>query len=265
MFRTGDYGTDTLAMQAGVDAAVDFRGDVLFLTPGSYNPLTAVLINADGLRVLGPPIRNVARTRTTVTSVGGVTNTFDIPTGVDNIEIGFLRFVPVTAGNSIRISNSDDFYAHHLFWDTTGVATSVSTKGLVFQTATNLHPQISDSYFFVDVAQGEAIDATQTSNLFLERSRFISDASTWARAILTAGTTLYGHADMCHFGGRGLITTLVVGATGADQWMMTRCYMNPDAYTNIETGFDATLAIQLAECYNTGDAATQGGTLTVLA
>ena len=268
VYRTGDYLTDRAAMQALVDAATDFRGDTMFLTPGSYNPLTSVTVDVDGLRILGPPIRNIRRTRTTITSAGGLTNTLDISSGVDNIELGFFRIIPVTQGNSIRINASDDLYAHNLFWDTTGVTAHVNTIGFSFVTAASLNPEIRDCAFWVDGAQGEALALTQTTQAEISGCSFISDAGTWARAISTNSVCLYAHVDLCYFGGRGLITSWTVAiatAAGANQIVFTRCYADPDNFTNIETGYDATVAIQLAECYGTGDAAGQGGALLTLA
>lgn len=268
VYRTGDYNTDTLAMQAAIDAVVDFRGDIVFLTPGSYNPLTSVLVDGQSMRLLGPPVRNQRRTRVTITSVGGATNTLDISSGVDDVELGFFRLVPLTAGNSLRYNASDGLYVHNIFWDANGVAASTSTQGFVSVTASSLYPEFRDNYFFVDAAQGDAMEITLTDNLVATGNSFVSDAGTWANVILTSATTLSAHFDLNFLLGRGAVTNMFTGVAGADQVVCTRLYVSGGVLataTAVETGFDATLGFDIAESYQTGDATTQGGTLILLA
>lgn len=266
VFRTGDYGTDTLAMQAGVDALVDFRGDILFLTPGSYNPLTAVLLNASSMRLLGPPVRKVRNSRSTITSTGGLTNTLDIPSGIDDVEIGFVQLIPVTTGNSIRAVAADNLFIHNVFWNTTLPAVSTGTQGIVFETTSSLYPEILDCEWLTIVGMGEAMEIGLTDNLYVARNRFISDASTWANVVLTAATTLHAHFHECYFGGRGAFTNVFTGVAGADQLVVTDSYLDGTAaaFSAFETGFDATTAIDIAEVYITGDATGQGGVLGTL-
>ena len=47
------YTSDAAAFQGAVDKAVDFRGDKIYLTPGSYSIGTAVSMDCASLRVLG--------------------------------------------------------------------------------------------------------------------------------------------------------------------------------------------------------------------
>ena len=60
---SGSYATDAAGIQAAIDAAVDYRGDKILLTPGSYSIATALALNVPGMRLLGPPVRNLRQSR----------------------------------------------------------------------------------------------------------------------------------------------------------------------------------------------------------
>jgi len=52
VFRTADYSSDAVAIQAANDALIDFRGDVLLFTPGAYSVATALTIDVRDLHQL---------------------------------------------------------------------------------------------------------------------------------------------------------------------------------------------------------------------
>src|ERR1044071_587949 len=47
------YATDNAAIQAAIDAGVDYRGDKVLLLPGSYSIATALTVDCTGIRILG--------------------------------------------------------------------------------------------------------------------------------------------------------------------------------------------------------------------
>ena len=53
----GSFATDEAAINAAFDACVDFRGDTVFMTPGSYQISTAITPNVPDVRWLGPAVR----------------------------------------------------------------------------------------------------------------------------------------------------------------------------------------------------------------
>src|SRR3990167_4394263 len=136
--ETGNQGTtyasQAAAVQAAVDAMIDFRGDTLYWTPGNYNIATAVLANVPYGRWLGkaykspvygcsPCVRN-----TTITC--GVTNAITMSTAnaSDGMELGYLRFVPITADESVVIGAAQvNLYWHDFMVDFHGVAESAAT------------------------------------------------------------------------------------------------------------------------------------------
>jgi len=136
--ETGNQGTvyasQAAAVQAAVDAMIDFRGDTLYWTPGNYNIATAVIVNVPYGRWLGreyrspiygcaPPVRN-----TTITC--GVTNALTASTAnaVDGWELGYIRFVPITADESVLFSAAQvNLYWHDFMVDFHGVAESAAT------------------------------------------------------------------------------------------------------------------------------------------
>ena len=131
------YATQAAALLAANDAMVDFRGDTLYFTPGNYSIGTAVVVNVPYARWLGkeykspqfgcaPPVRN-----TTITAT--VTNCLTASTAnaVDGWEVGYIRFVPITADEMILVSAAQvNMYWHDFLYDTVGVTADAAT---VFQ------------------------------------------------------------------------------------------------------------------------------------
>jgi len=106
----GQYGSsvehDVLAIQAALDAMVDFRGDTLLLTPGLYSLATAINVNVEGARVLGPPTRNPASSRATLRGTGA--GVVPIVVTGDNVEMAFMQLhSPLFTPIQVSWSSSD--------------------------------------------------------------------------------------------------------------------------------------------------------------
>lgn len=126
VFRTGDFASDAATIQAGIDAAIDFRGDTIMFTNGQYTPTTAVTIDVADLRLLGRPVAHPNQCGATITC--GVASALTFAAAADRVELGFLRIVPITAAAGVTIAAaSDAHYWHDFFMDAAGVATSATT------------------------------------------------------------------------------------------------------------------------------------------
>jgi len=93
---SSNYATDAAALQAAIDAMVDFRGDTLFMTPGNYSLATALNLNVSGMRWKGKMFPNPRRAAVTITDAIG---DHSFAAAGDDMEIAFMRFVPLTAQN----------------------------------------------------------------------------------------------------------------------------------------------------------------------
>ena len=105
----------------------------------------------------------------------------------------------------------------------------------------------------------------------IQRGKFWVEGGTWASVFTLVTTPIGLHADLLFFNGSGassVYTNIFTGVTNSDmQLLATRCYLNGSAIATdgaIETGFGTTVDIDLAECYYSGDATTEGGLLVVL-
>ena len=150
VFRTGDYSTDTLAIQAGIDEQVDFRGDTLFFTPGAYAPLTALTLNVPDSRWLGPQRARGMSARITV-AVDGL-----VPTAAaDNFELAYLRIVPTTAGSVFLRSTAgaDNWWLHNFTYDARGIGASTGTIFLE-DTGACLNTFLEDFLYLSNTANG---------------------------------------------------------------------------------------------------------------
>ena len=162
------YATQAAAVQAAVDAMIDFRGDTLYWTPGDYNIATAVIVNVPYGRWLGreyrspqygcaPGVRN-----TTITC--GVTNALTASTAnaVDGWELGYIRFVPITADESTLISAAQvNLYWHDFMVDFHGVAENAATTFQLWSGAVNFSCW-ENFTSLVDEAQGPLLDISAT-------------------------------------------------------------------------------------------------------
>lgn len=265
------YATDAAALQAAIDEMVDFRGDKLLLTPGSYSIATALAMNVPGMRLLGPPVKHAKRAAVTVTATVDAAYTVS----VDDLEIGFHAIVPLTAANFLDIaSGADRGYLHHLFYDATGVAASTSTE--FANSAASLDWLVEWCSFYVDAAQGDAFTLTSSQRWLWQDCDFMVGLTTvaWASVFTFLTSALGNIARRLYFRGTGgatpaVFTNIFTGVADINgQLMVSDCRVDGTALataTAIETTFGTTTDIEIAETYQTGDATTQGGVLITLA
>ena len=268
---SSNYATDAAALQAAIDAMVDFRGDTLFMTPGNYSLATALNLNVSGMRWKGKMFPNPRRAAVTITdSIGD----HSFAAAGDDMEIAFMRFVPLTAQNVFtNVSGADGGFFHHIIWDAKGVATSTSTE-FFRSVATSADWLIEDSVFEVDAVQGDAFTLVDARRWTWDRCQFsvVGPTITWESVFTFVTTASLGCVvKNCDFGSgggaNGLITNIFTGMAGGSIVLVRNCYINGTSMPtagNIETGFDGTVGIELAENYLTGDATTEGGVLIKL-
>lgn len=264
------YATDVLALQAAIDEMVDFRGDKLLLTPGSYSVGTALAMNVPGMRLLGPPVGHPKRGLVTVTATIDAAYTIS----VDDVEVGHHTMIPLTAKNFIDIaSGADRGYLHHLFYNAAGVAASTSTEFVNGTTCVDW--LVAKCAFYVDDAQGDAFTLTSSQRWVWEDCDFMVGitAIAWA-SVFTFLTSALGHiARRLYFRGCGgatpaVYTKIFTGIADINgQLMVTDCRVDGTALAtagDIEATFGTTTDIEVAENYQTGDATTEGGVLVKL-
>ena len=159
VIRTTDYTSDLVAWNACRDLLVDFRGDVMFLTPGAYS-VGASTWDVPFGRILGterkaprygaaPGVRNTTVTFTATQTLGA---------DADGIEFGYIRIVPTTAVATFTIALAvDDAHFHDFIWDTDGITTSASTICFSFATTANTRWTLDQFSWHVDAPQGPVI------------------------------------------------------------------------------------------------------------
>jgi len=124
VFRTGDYASDAACMQAAINAQVDFRGDMLYFTPGNYTPAAALVLDVPDARWMG----SRRRRGQSATITAGVADALGSVTAADSMEFAYLRFVPLTAGVMIsRGAGSDNWWLHDFVYDARGITADVGT------------------------------------------------------------------------------------------------------------------------------------------
>ena len=262
VYRSGDYSSDSVAIQAAIDAMVDYRGDALNLTAGSYSLAAALAFNVENGRLLGPPVPSPWRSAVTVTDAIGD----GIAVSGDNVEIAFLRFVPLTATNIIQIANgSDAGWLHHCLYNTTGVDASTSTE-FVQSAATTVGWVVQDMIHLINGLQGDCYTLTTAKYWEWDRVKFITETASYA-SVFTLATSCVGNElkEAVFIGDAdGTYTNIVTGATNENQQLIVT---GPVVFSgtalatasNFETGFGTTTDIEIARVWQTGDASGEGG------
>ena len=266
------YATDAAAFQAAVDAAVDYRGDKVYLTPGSYSIATAVSLDCANLRLMGPRSRHPRSALVTVTAT--VDAAYSITAAGDDMEIAHHTVVPYTGTNFLDITaGAHRGYLHHLFYDATGVTGSTSTEfcngGAVNDWL------VEDCSFYVDAAQGDAFTLTSPVRWVWQRNDFMVGLTTiaWASVFTFATTPLGNIMRYNTFRGCGgatpaVFTNLVTGVANSNgQLMFYGNFIDGTALTtasSFETTFGTATDIEVAENYVTGDLAGEGGAVVAL-
>lgn len=223
--NSGAYSTDSAAIQAANDAMVDFRGDTMFFTPGSYSPATAVTIDVPDARWTGRPVGHPMQSAATITA--GVAAALAIGAAADRMEICWLKFVPLTASHIFAVAdgaNSQHF--HHFFYDANGITANTATQFALVDGAMD-NSVIEDFYMHTDAAQGPFIETDGTiENLVIRRFHHYHGANTLAISLLdvdgatTAGVLVEDGVGV--IAGGGAVTNL---ATIADQTANTAAFL----------------------------------------
>jgi hypothetical protein len=211
VFRTGDYATDAVAMQAANDALVDFRGDTLFFTPGNYVPAAALVVDVPDARWLGTPVANPMSARSTITA--GVAAAVGLTAAADRMEVAFLKLIPITTSHIFGVATTvDGLNFHDFYYDSTGIAANVGTQMLV-AAGTLENSSFTDFVFRTDAAQGPLIEITGIAYaILISRFQHFHLAGTLANSLLeitAVGTTgISIGPGVGQIGGGGAVTSL---------------------------------------------------------
>ena len=188
VYRSGDAAnvTDRATIQAAIDAAIDFRGDTVFLTPGSYSiATTALALNCPDLRIMGPAVSTPNRARVTVTDAIG-TNAIS----VDRVEVANIRFIPLTATSLWSLSAGADFiHFHDYTYQTEDITGSTSTIFCTFAGNTNDFCVFERFHQYTDAAQGPHLSIGATVRDLLVQDFVLSHGGGTTLAIALADIT----------------------------------------------------------------------------
>jgi len=259
--------TDAAALQAAVNAMVDFRGDTLFFTPGALSLAAVVAFDVANARYLGPKVGQPRSTRVTLTDAVG-----DHTIAANDVEFGYLTFVPLTAQNWFAVTTTTDrAWFHDFYYNADGITASTSTE-FINSTGANEDWMIERFAVLVDGAQGDFLTLTSPQRWVMQDGDFWVEGGTWATAATFATTPIGNIFRRLHVNGSGassVLTNFVTGVANSDmQLMMTNVFVNGTLMTTasaIETTFGTATDIDIAECYQTGDATGEGGVAIALA
>lgn len=271
VFNTTEFSADGLAMQAAVDAGVDFRDDKILMTPGSYTPATVVTLDCAGLRLMGPPRRHPKAGLVTVTA--GIDAAYTV--SADDVEIAYHTMVPLTAKNFIDVSSgADRGYLHHLYYNAAGITGSTSTEFLA--AAASVDWLAEQCAFYVDAAQGDAFTLTSSQRWMVQDCDFYVGLTgiAWASVFTYATSALGNVIRRCMFRGCGgataaVFTNIVTGVANVNgQLLFAFNLIDGTALatgSDFETTFGTTTDVEVAENYKSGDASGEAGTVIALA
>jgi len=219
VFSTADFTTDAVTLQTANDALVDFRGDVLYFTPGNYSIGAVITVDVPYARWMGAeyksprygapkPVRN-----TTLTST--IANFLTVG-AVDGMELAFLRFVPLTAANNVLFSTAAvGTYWHDFLCDYRGVATSAATA-FSSTTSVNVDCHFDQFTWLTDAPQGPMFDMSGACLHMLYSNFYHSHGETGGTYVTSLIDINVDNVDgIVVSGGRGNIST--VGATVVTQ------------------------------------------------
>ena len=169
VYRTGDYASDSVCLQAAHDAAIAFRGDALFFTPGALSLAAVVNVTTESLRMIGPQVNYPLQARTSITAA--IANAVSIAATCDDMELAFLKLIPLTNASWSVVSGAcNRGYWHDFTYDANGVAGSTATS-MVNVTGAALDWRFDHFAFLTDAAQG-ALIITGGDPLRLQISNF---------------------------------------------------------------------------------------------
>ena len=207
VYRTDDYSTDRACIQAGIDAMIDFRGDTLFFTPGAYSLATALSIDVPDARWMGPAVSDPRLCRASITDTVG--SACAATAAADRMEVGYLRFVPLTATPIwTGAAGMDNGHFHHFFFDTDGVAAGAGTTRLMAHSgATMNHWKFSDFLVLYDADQGPLVSVGGAyRSLSFTDFEILIEAGTVTTALLTTVGTASSVGPVTIQRGRGSVS-----------------------------------------------------------
>jgi len=185
VYRTADYSSDSVAIQAANDALVDFRGDLLFFTPGAYSVATALTVDVPDARWLGPKVSHPTLARARITAA--VAAAIAPSAAADRMEIGYLQLVPLTAGTMFNAGALSGLHVHDVFLNSDGIAASTATIYFVLATTAEF-ASFDRLYIWNDAAQGPIIQtAGIMKGLSVRDFEIFAEAGTWATVFDLAG------------------------------------------------------------------------------
>lgn len=245
------------------DAAVDGRGDVIVLLPGTHTVATAsIAMSKTGVRVFGPEAwfgRKVHRPSAVLTT----SVTADQIANVTAPDVGFygVTIQPITASAGIDLSAAANYFQMiDCHFDLNTPAVNTATVGVAaLGAATGV--LIQGCSALSDGAQGNCIVATALVDSVIRDCVFEHNAGTWASCIITGAGTKGLLIEHCRFDSTGTAMTVGINGTGADQ--ARGVFIRYCDFGNLVTvgvdNYNATMA-QINECYKAGVGATDGGT-----
>lgn len=263
------YSTVAAAIQGAIDALVDFRGDTVFFTPGAYAPATALTVDVANARYLGPPVLNARRAAVTITD--GVGDLITTTAAADDMEWAFIKFVPFTAQNIFNlVSGTDRGFLHHCYYDTTGVTADTATEFFngASQEADWL---IQNCYHRIDALHGDCYTLAAALRWVWEDCIFLTEVASYASVFTFTAASMGNMVRRCYFlaDADGTYTNIFTGAANQNQQLLLdEIVVSGTALataTAIETTFGTTTDIEIARCWQTGDATLEGGVEIALA
>lgn len=259
VFRTGDYSSDAVCIQAAIDAMVDFRGDTLYFTPGAYSIATALSINVPDARWTGPVVSDprLCRAKITAAVAAACTTT----AAADRMDVGYLEFVPLTAATLWScVAATDRANFHHFFYNADGIAASTDTIFLTHAGATMDYWRFNDFFMLTDAAQGPLVSVTGAfRSLRFENIVHDHEAGTLASALFTTSGTGTGPLSIenlrGNISGGGAVTNLITLVEGGIDtvWVSLRNIRTSIGYCGstalVAEGSAEAAEIGLADCY----------------
>ena len=194
--------------------AVDGRGDVIALLPGTHTLTANLAWSKAGISLMGPEawagVPGKQRPMAKIVPASGSTGL--TITAADTTLYG-VECVPITAQTFASFSAAAvNLRVINCYLDMETPVVSSSTQGFVGTgAAKNVH--VSGCTFYADGAQGFALGMVGVDPFLIEDCVFTVTAGTWATAIKTGAGSL-GHVRRNYFGGSGTAITGVV-STGA--------------------------------------------------
>ena len=243
------YTTDVLAIQAGIDAMVDFRGDTLLFTPGVYALATAITLNVPDGRFVGPPVSHSTRSRATLRgTAAGITPISSAAAG-DRMEMAFLQLHHnvALANAQVELVGTDYLHVHDCysdFRDGTAAVTVLPYEGI---TTASEGMQFSDCWYKADGDFGAFFLATaaNTDSSFT-RIHVMNDSGT----LVTSHINLQGECSniwsvdcTTQCGNGGAITQAFLMA---DQTDNTQVLTSVRFTSSVATGANATSLASIA-------------------